>query len=93
MAKISANNAAKSVSLLYFQVCCLANKKVAEEISLRHASNILFLIIQYMDSCIAMYHKPFQSLTGDLEVMIWEMNFCLFSTVCQRYASKVPSVT
>ena len=21
------------------------------------------------------------------------MNFCLFSTVCQRYASKVPSVT
>ena len=31
--------------------------------------------------------------TGDLEVMIWLMNFCLFSTVCQRYASKVPSVT
>ena len=63
-AKISANNAAKSVSLLYFQVCCLANKKVAEEISLRHASNILFLIIQYRDSGIAMYHKPFQSLTN-----------------------------
>ena len=34
-----------------------------------------------------------QERTGDLEVMIWEMNFCLFSTVCQRYASKVPSVT
>ena len=34
-----------------------------------------------------------QERTGDLEVMIWLMNFCLFSTVCQRYASKVPSVT
>ena len=34
-----------------------------------------------------------QLLTGDFEVMIWEMNFCLFSTVCQRYASNVDSVT
>ena len=25
-----------------------------------------------------------QERTGDFEVMIWEMNFCLFSTVCQR---------
>lgn len=39
-------------------------RSVAEEISLRHASNILFLIIQYRDSGIAMYHKPFQSLTN-----------------------------
>ena len=25
-----------------------------------------------------------QDRTGDLEVMIWLMNFCLFSTVCHR---------
>ena len=25
--------------------------------------------------------------------MIWEMDFCLFSTVCQRYESNVDSVT
>ena len=25
-----------------------------------------------------------QLRTGDLEVIIWLMNFCLFSTVCQR---------
>ena len=25
--------------------------------------------------------------------MIWEMNFCLASTVCQRYESNVDSVT
>ena len=29
-----------------------------------HASNILFLIIQYRDNGIAMYHKPFLSLTN-----------------------------
>ncbi len=28
-----------------------------------------------------------QLRTGDFEVIIWEMNFCLFSTVCQRYSA------
>ena len=42
------------------------------------------------DTKIVKLEKHYDSL---LLVMIWLMNFCLFSRVCHRYASKVASVT
>ena len=48
---------------------CLANKKVAEEISLRHASHILLLFIQDRNGSISMCPKTLQPLTDRIVLM------------------------
>ena len=37
--------------------------------------------------------NPYIKEKMDLEVIIWEMNFCLFSRICHIYESNVFSVT
>ena len=50
--------------------------------SLMRGSPAHSALISAKDSAVS--STSLQLRTGDLEVMIWLMNFCLFSTVCQR---------
>ena len=50
--------------------------------SLMRGSPAHSALISAKDSAVSSTSS--QLRTGDLEVMIWLMNFCLFSTVCQR---------